>query len=1070
MRLTGNQALPLLVLGGLFVAVDQLDRAAVHSGSLPILLSLGIAIAGIQLLGLRATWVVAISASVSSLASGVDLLSSLAQTLGITAAGAGGAWVLTRLRARRNLARLRDLRAALVAAVAASAVAALVQRWSSQPSAAWLALWRQHAVGVVATLPAALAWLGMRWRITTPREPQTAAIAAGITVAVLGGVALLSPSHHIAQLLLLATALITATLAGLRYGTRGAVGGAAVCTLTIYACCWVDADVFGDLTGTNRSASLQLMLLLIAIGPLLVTALVDEHRPRARPPAPREDVGRAMLRVLPDATYRLRADGTFLAAVAPTGAPQPVRPESLIGRRIHDVTDPSISELLLAQVQAAHRGETAQPVEFTVTTPSGPYDCEARFVRLPNGEVLAVARDITERKLAERQLAWQATILELIATARRRQDVFAAVISGMEQLLPKCRCSILLRNGPRLHVGWAPSLPPEYNTMIEGIAIGPEHSISAAATWFNETIVSNDLARDVRWPKLQTLAQEFRIRGGWSVPIRSTDGSVLGALAIYHFKPCQPQQSQRAFAERAAMLAGMAIERERSENLLASIQRNVSEGLYRSLPGEDFVHVNDSFAHMFGYGSADEMMRDWRRTGPTSHRASLDLLAHETLSTRQRELQLHRRDGQPFWALVSTTVAFHDDDAELICDGSVADITERKQLTDQLRQAQKMEAVGQLAGGVAHDFNNLLTAINGFAEAVRHDLAPGSRQHDDVEQILAAAKRAAALTNQLLAFGRRQVLSPCVLDLAEVIAQLSTMLKRLIGEHIEITYDLADSVRATVDRVQLEQVLLNLVINARDAMPNGGQVTIAASTATITAQTSPLNLPPGCYATITVTDNGIGMSSETKGRAFDPFFTTKGPGKGSGLGLSTVYGIVRQSGGAVSLQSQLGYGTTVSVFLPFANEMPADARPTQIPRPHGSSGLVMVVEDEDLVRQLAVRALEQGGYEVISAANGVVALELFAQHSDRIEAVVTDLVMPHMCGRELGRRLLEQNPSLHVVYMSGYTDDSFDLSAERDDSTLFINKPFTKWELQEAVGRRTSPAETARRADDSEPA
>jgi hypothetical protein len=381
--------------------------------------------------------------------------------------------------------------------------------------------------------------------------------------------------------------------------------------------------------------------------------------------------------------------------------------------------------------------------------------------------------------------------------------------------------------------------------------------------------------------------------------------------------------------------------------------------------------------------------------------------------------------------------------------GVLADITERRTLELQLRQAQKMEAVGQLAGGVAHDFNNLLTAIAGYARFAL-DSAVVPEQRRDIEEIVKAAGRASALTKQLLSFSRRHFMEAVSIDLNALIVDMVMMLKRVIGEDVELTTALgADLLTVRADRSQLEQVVMNLVINARDASGSGGDagsggaIQIETSTATFDAgSTSQLGLKAGTYVTLTVSDNGCGMSEDTKARLFEPFFTTKPRGQGTGLGLATVYGIVTQNGGAIQVESELGKGSTFTVYLPSETGPAHVAERHAEPQRATGSATVLLVEDEQAVRELVRIILERAGYSVVEAANADEAETLFGAMRS-LDLLITDVVMPGRSGFELFHQLHDKQESLHVLFISGYTDyATFDSTiAERD--LAFLEKPFS---------------------------
>ena len=384
-----------------------------------------------------------------------------------------------------------------------------------------------------------------------------------------------------------------------------------------------------------------------------------------------------------------------------------------------------------------------------------------------------------------------------------------------------------------------------------------------------------------------------------------------------------------------------------------------------------------------------------------------------------------------------------------------SDITDRRALEAHLRQAQKLEAVGQLAGGVAHDFNNLLTVIGNYGQFLAQELAAGTRARADLEELLGATRRAAALTRQLLTFGRKQVPVPKLLDPNEVIRGVQTMLRRLIGEHIALVADLEPNAgRVLVDPGQLEQVLVNLVLNARDATPSGGLLTIETGRVQLTAGgllqgsagagVTALVGSPGDHVVISVTDNGAGMDDATLRRVFEPYFTTKPQGRGTGLGLATIYGIVAQAGGALRVRSAVDRGTTVEVYLP-RHESPeligatADDTEMAVTGAHGRE-TVLVAEDEGAVRESVRRILERAGYAVIEARHGADALLLWRERKDEIALVLTDLVMPEMRGSELAARIREASPDTKVIYMSGYASESARATVKPGD--VLVEKPF----------------------------
>jgi two-component system, cell cycle sensor histidine kinase and response regulator CckA len=383
--------------------------------------------------------------------------------------------------------------------------------------------------------------------------------------------------------------------------------------------------------------------------------------------------------------------------------------------------------------------------------------------------------------------------------------------------------------------------------------------------------------------------------------------------------------------------------------------------------------------------------------------------------------------------------------------GVSTDVTKREVLEAQLRQAQKMDAIGQLAGGVAHDFNNLLTAILGYAKFVADGLAPDDRRRSDVEEITKAADRAASLTKQLLAFSRSQVLRATLVDMNQLVAGVSEMLRRLIGEQITLDVVAApDLALVLADPGQLEQVVINLAVNARDAMETGGRLTLETANVELNSRSGVPDqiVAPGWYVMLKVVDTGLGMDLHTKRHLFEPFFTTKPPGKGTGLGLATVYGIVKQSSGYIWADSEAGHGAAFRVYLPRANRISVEsAPPIEVEPPPRGEELVLLVEDEAGVRRLARRFLENAGYRVLDAVSGADAETIFAEHRDEIDLLVSDVVMPGMTGPELFRRLAAGHPALKVVYMSGYANEVMARQLNLNGGEPHLQKPFTASQL-----------------------
>jgi len=476
--------------------------------------------------------------------------------------------------------------------------------------------------------------------------------------------------------------------------------------------------------------------------------------------------------------------------------------------------------------------------------------------------------------------------------------------------------------------------------------------------------------------------------------------------------------------------------------------------------GETFrpTWVSENITRIMGYAAAEALGPTWWTDHLHPEDRELVLAAVPSILSRDHlasEYRFRHKDGSYHWIHDEARLTRDTGGRPVEVFGSWVDITERKALEMQLLQAQKMEAVGLLAGGVAHDFNNVLTAIAGYAELLREDLPGDDARRGDLEEILRATDRAAALTRQLLAFSRRQVLAPRVLDLNTVVASVDNMLRRLIGADVALRTALASDLGAVrADPGQLEQVIMNLVVNARDAMPRGGKLTIETANAELD-ESYALEHPAvvaGPFVMLAVSDSGVGMDAATQARIFEPFFTTKEKGKGTGLGLATVYGIVKQSGGNIWLYSEPGRGTTFKIYLPRVDqplELPAPT-PASRETPRGTE-TVLLVEDDEAVRTLARKMLASHGYTVLAAPSGADALELAASHAGPIHLLVTDVVLPGMSGRELAARFQSVRPGLKVLYTSGYTDEAIVHHGVLDPGIAFLQKPFTSGALARKV-------------------
>jgi two-component system, cell cycle sensor histidine kinase and response regulator CckA len=525
------------------------------------------------------------------------------------------------------------------------------------------------------------------------------------------------------------------------------------------------------------------------------------------------------------------------------------------------------------------------------------------------------------------------------------------------------------------------------------------------------------------------------------VPLRDASGEVVGLLGVY------ADITRRKKAEEAL--------RKSEEKYRALFERNPHPMFVYDPDTLDYLAVNDAAVHQYGY-SRDEFSRmtlqDLRP--PEDVPALLEMLSSTRPVFERRGVWRHRKkDGSVIDVEITAhAMQFGDRDAFIV---AALDVTDRRRLEEQLRQSQKMEAVGRLAGGVAHDFNNLLTVIQGYGSLLVGQLDPSDPAEAMAREVLKAAERAAELTGQLLAFGRKAITAPRLLDLNAVIADAERMLRRVIGEDVELAVDLGSDARPIrADPGQLHQVLMNLAVNARDAMPRGGRLTLRTRNARLDedrARERP-GACPGSYVLLEVSDTGCGMTEEVRSRAFEPFFTTKEPGKGTGLGLATIYGIVAQGAGHIVVRSAPGQGCMFEIYLPRIDEgQAACASPSDRNDALGGRETVLLAEDEDGVRALVRHVLQAGGYRVLEAINGEAALRVAQSHVGCIDLLVTDVVMPVMSGPELAQRLAPLHPATKMLFLSGYTDDAMMRHGVREDDVNFLQKPFTPSALARKV-------------------
>jgi PAS domain S-box-containing protein len=553
------------------------------------------------------------------------------------------------------------------------------------------------------------------------------------------------------------------------------------------------------------------------------------------------------------------------------------------------------------------------------------------------------------------------------------------------------------------------------------------------------------------------------------VPLKSGE-QTFGVLTVQSYsETARYDVGERDILVFVSQQVARAIENRRNQDALQQSEaryrsqvQSALYGLYRSSIDGRFLDVNPALMQMLGYDSAEEMLaldmaRDLYVDAEERTRIIREVADDRVI--KGVEAHWRRKDGKVIVVRLSGRGGVRYANEPLSFEMIAEDITERRQLEDQLRHSQKMEAVGRLAGGIAHDFNNLLTVIKGYSDLMLSEVRPGERMRNEVEEIRKAADRAAALTRQLLAFSRRQVLEPRVLDLNAVVNNMDRLLRRLIGDDVEF-YTVLDAQLGTVkaDPGQVEQVIMNLAVNARDAMPTGGRLTVETSNVELDDAYARENglAHGGSFVMLAVTDNGMGMTAEIRSQIFEPFFTTKELGKGTGLGLSTVYGIVKQSGGHISCYSEVGKGTSFKVYLPIVATVKTQTteltpQPRLAAEPRKATETVLLVEDEDGVRALVRQVLERDGYRVIEARTGAEAILSSEQFTEKIDLLLTDVVLAHMSGKDVAKDVMAKRTDAKVLFISGYTEEAIVGNGVLEAGTAFLQKPFTPNALSRKV-------------------
>jgi len=705
-----------------------------------------------------------------------------------------------------------------------------------------------------------------------------------------------------------------------------------------------------------------------------------------------------------------------------------------------------------------HKDGTPVPVAYTVAAISDPQTGRVAGVVV---NFRTIGHERRERLLRE----LEAHVLRLIGNDQPLYQVLDEVTRCIERIQPEALASILLVEAGRLRHGSAPSLSEDYIRAIDGLEIGPTAGSCGTVAHTGRPQITANVANDPLWADFRELAARHGLQACWSTPVLDAEGRVLATFAIYYRQPREPGSSDLELIQRITQFVALAIERIRQRQALRDNEERfrvvamaTSDVVWDWDLRSDSVWWSEGIETQFRYKrpEIDDSSTLWSAMIHPDDRERIVASIHAAIERGDErwfeEYRLLTADARELVV---------EDRGRLIKDhggqptrmvGSIVDVTDMRRLEQQLRQSQRLETIGQLTGGIAHDFNNLLTVMLGNAELLAEGLEKTSVMRDLAEMIRSAAGRGAELTNRLLAFARKQALEPQATDVDQLIAGMDGLLRRTLGENIEIEFVRGGGLwPAIVDPAQLENALLNLGINARDAMPRGGKLTIETGNAHLDDEyaASTHEVTPGQYVLIAVSDTGAGMDDETLAQAFEPFFSTKKAGKGSGLGLSMVYGFTRQSGGHVRIYSEKDEGTTIKLYLPRADgARPANPRPRP-PRDRVESGTetILLVEDNDLVRGHVENLLASLGYRVHSAGDGQQALAILESDA-MIDLLFTDVVMPGgLSGKQLAGKAQELRPGLPVLYTSGYTENAIVHHGRLDSGVQLLQKPYRRQDL-----------------------
>jgi two-component system, cell cycle sensor histidine kinase and response regulator CckA len=729
---------------------------------------------------------------------------------------------------------------------------------------------------------------------------------------------------------------------------------------------------------------------------------------------------RVIIQAFPDFFLWLTPEGTITGCRARDSADLPAAVDALIGKRLQDLELTGAGDDFQAALERLARGEPMASVEYSLGPHNSEQFFEARLLPLRPGQVIAIVRNITDRRRVELEREHSMSLL---------QATFDSTADGI--LVLDLNGQVVSCNQRFFEMWRVPDRLRSEHTRPEMLMF--------VATLLKTPVA---LCKGVEPGRSSEAEPEFLELLDGRIVEQQSRPQLIGGSVVGRVWGLQDVTEREAAAQRI-------LESERRYRLL--FDANPQPMWVFDTETLAFLAVNEAAIDHYGYSRDEFREMSIADIRPAEDRPALlrRIAELESVQSEPREWRHLKRDGTLITVAVrSHRIEFVGRPAALAL---LTDVTSQRQLELQLRQTQKLEAVGQLAGGVAHDFNNLLTVISGYGQILSTKLAPRDELRGYCDEVLKAADRGASLTGQLLAFSRQQILALKPTDLREIVVDVQRMLERLIGEDIVLEMTQASDLRLIkADRGQVEQVILNLVVNARDAMPEGGRLSITTANRCFTESSGTDGNPtePGEYVVLEVRDTGSGMPPEIQSRIFEPFYTTKEQGRGTGLGLSTVYGIVRQMGGSIRVESLVGQGTCFRLCLPVCEEPPEpELLPTITPSRRAVKETVPVVEDDPTVRALVRKLLLDHGYVVLEATDGASAIELARDHPGPVDLLLTDVIMPGLSGRETADRLLSGRPQTRVLFMSGYTDDQVLRHGIYESGVAFLQKPFTREEL-----------------------